>query len=301
MSSTVAAAQRTILVTGATGFLGGGLTLRFVAAGYGVVVLKRSGSDVARIRSIADRVRMYDVDRTPLERIFDEQPIDAVVHCATNYGRNGVSAANVLETNLILPLRLLQLASDRGARAFVNSDTILDPRINYYSLSKSQFVEWLLHLSARLACVNVALEHFYGPGDNPSKFLSSIIRDLVRGVPAIALTPGEQRRDFIYIDDAIDAFSRILEYALHAPAGFSRFEVGTSELITIREVVQRIHRLAGTPATALQFGVLPYRENEVMESQVDSATLRRLGWAPRISLDEGLRMTIEMERKQLPA
>jgi nucleoside-diphosphate-sugar epimerase len=210
-----------------------------------------------------------------------------------------VTAANVVETNLILPLRLLQLAAEHGTRAFVNSDTILDPRISNYSLSKRQFVDWMRHLSSRLACVNVALEHFYGPGDDPSKFVTGVIRDLVRAVDSIALTPGDQKRDFIHVDDAVEAFCRIVTFALGAAAGFYPFEVGTSELHTIREFVERVHRLAGSPRTVLGFGALPYRENEVMSSHVDTSALRGLGWTPRVSLEDGLRMTIEAERKSV--
>jgi nucleoside-diphosphate-sugar epimerase len=288
-----------LLLTGATGFLGGHLARRLLAAGYQLVLLKRSGSNLARIRDIAGSLKTYDADTTSLEAVFDGGGISAVIHCATNYGRAGASAANVVETNLILPLRLLQIASKRGTRAFINTDTILDPRISYYSLSKSQFVDWMSHLGSHLATVNVALEHFYGPGDDASKFVTSIVRDLVRGVPSIALTPGGQKRDFIYVGDVVEALCAITAYALEAPDGFYRFEVGSSRLLTIREFVERARDLAGAGDTRLDFGALPYRPNEVMESRVDCSAIRALGWMPRTSLDEGLMTTIEAERKSL--
>lgn len=286
-----------VLITGATGFLGSKLALRFVQDGYDVLVVKRTHSDLSRIRSIENDIRMYDIDVIPLERIFEECQVDAIVHCATNYGREGASAANVVETNLILPLRLLQLASDSGARAFINSDTILDPRISHYSLSKKQFVEWMSHFATDMACMNVALEHFFGPGDDPSKFASGIVHALLREVPSIDLTPGEQKRDFIYIDDVVDAFSRILVYSVGSSTGIHRYEVGTNEMITINEFVRLAYRLAGSPSTELRFGALPYRQNEVMDSHVDTSALRALGWVPRVRVEEGLKRTIEMERE----
>jgi CDP-paratose synthetase len=288
-----------LLLTGATGFLGSRLAHRLLATGYRLVLLKRSRSDLGRISGIVDSVKMYDADTIALETVFDENEIAAVIHCATNYGREGVSAANVLETNLILPLRLLQLASEREARAFVNSDTILDPRISYYSLSKRQFVEWMSQLASNLTTVNVALEHFYGPGDDPSKFVTAVVRDLVRGVERIALTPGAQKRDFIYVDDVVEAICAVSAFALEAAEGFYRFEVGSSRMVTIREFVERAHELVGAPATVLDFGALPYRMNEVMESRVDCTAIHGLGWRPRTQLDDGLRMTIDAERSNL--
>jgi CDP-paratose synthetase len=300
MASTESPSPRaTLLITGASGFLGSHLTARLIRAGYRVVITKRCTSDLRRLRGLESEIEAIDIDATPVESLFDRWSIDAVIHCATNYGRNGATAANVVETNLILPLRLLQAAMDRGVRAFINSDTILDPRISHYSLSKKQLVEWLEHLATKVTTANVALEHFYGPGDDPSKFVASVVRDLVRGVDSIALTPGHQKRDFIFIDDVVEAFRRVIEFALEAPAGFYRFEVGTNELRTIREFVEAAHRLSGARSTSLEFGALDYRDNEVMESHADTTALRTLGWTPQVSLHDGLMKTIEAERKNL--
>ena len=288
----------TILLTGGTGFLGSNLLRRLVAQGRDVVLLKRGRSDPWRIDDLLPRLRSYDLGEGVLERAFDENRIETVLHCATHYGRGG-APADILETNIILPLRLLHLAAERGARCFVNTDTILDKRVSEYSLSKRQFVEWLALYGERLVCVSVALEHFFGPGDDPTKFVSGVIRSLLLGVDRIGLTPGAQRRDFIHIDDVADAFDRILAFCAGAGSGLYRFEVGTNAPRTIREFVEEIHGLAGRPRTVLDFRALPYRPGEVMESIVDTSALRSLGWEPRVPLREGLRRTLEAERERL--
>jgi nucleoside-diphosphate-sugar epimerase len=259
----------------------------------------RPGSDIARIAPLLGQTHAYSLDVFSPEAVFSEHPIDLVIHCATNYGRSGERPSEILDANLILPLRLLQLASEQGARAFINSDTILDKRISNYSLSKRQFAEWLSLYGTRLVCANVALEHFYGPGDDPSKFVTHLVQSLLRAVPRIALTPGLQKRDFIYIDDVVEAFVRLAAFSLETAPGFYRFEVGTNESISIRDFAEQVHRLAGEPATILDLGALPYRENEVMESTVDTTMLRHLGWVPKVALREGLEQTIEAERKRL--
>jgi nucleoside-diphosphate-sugar epimerase len=290
-----------ILLTGATGFLGSNLLARLVARGEEVVVLKRSSSNLARIAAHADRVTLCDADRTPTARLLEENRVELIVHCATNYGRAAVPPSEVIDANLILPLRLLERAAAHGVRGFLNTDTILDKRVSDYSLSKRQFADWLVAFSSRLLCVNVALEHFYGPFDDPSKFTTRMIQELLRGAPRIELTPGQQKRDFIFIDDVVEAFLAILDFMRARPTGLQHFEVGTGEPVPIRAFVERVRALAGNTTTELAFGALPYRPAETMESRADISRLLELGWRPRVSLDEGLERTIRLERGRLDA
>lgn len=287
-----------VLMTGGTGFLGSRLLPLLLSQGYDLTVLKRSFSSVARLGRVADCVTTVNIDEIRLERVFEERSFDLILHCATNYGRRVLDPIQVLEANLILPVRLIELGAEHGIRCFVNTDTIIDKRISQYSLSKSQFKEWLALYSERICCVNVALEHFYGPGDDDSKFLSSIIKKLISNAPGIDLTPGEQKRDFIYIDDVLEAFLAIVLRHRTDDRGYHCYEVGSGELASIREVVELAARILGNDTTQLRFGALPYRANEVMQSRVDTSALSGLGWEYRVPLREGLEKTIAYEKNQ---
>lgn len=287
--------KKTILLTGGTGFLGSNL-LRGLLGTHSVILLKRSFSDVRRIRDLMPQVRAYDADRDAFPRVFAENRVDLVIHCATNYGRRSVSVTEMTEANLILPLRLIQEAKAHGVSAFINTDTILDKRVNAYSLSKSQFVDWMRQFSESMVCVNIALEHFYGPFDDRSKFVTKVVSDLIEGVGHIDLTPGKQRRDFIFIDDVVTAFHKVIDFSFSAAKSFYHFEVGTGRSIAIGDFVRMAKELTGNSSTELRFGAIPYRRNEIMESRVDVAELVRLGWRPRTSIREGLRKLIESER-----
>lgn len=289
--------KKKLLLTGGTGFLGSNLLRRFVADGrYEVVLLKRSFSNAARIKDLIGSFRAYDVDSVPFEKVFDENEISVIVHCATNYGRRFVPASELIDANLIYPLRLLQLGQERGRPIFINTDTILDKRINAYSLSKKHFFDWFEFFSQKSVCVNVALEHFFGPADDPSKFVTRIVLDLLREVDALDLTLGEQKRDFIYIDDVVEAFLAIIDHSQTLKEGLYRFEVGSGQNTSIREFVELVKSLTGNSKTRLNFGALEYRENEVMESRVDLRALRALGWTPKTSVQAGLSRTIAAER-----
>ncbi|MDA8243420.1 MAG: NAD(P)-dependent oxidoreductase [Elusimicrobia bacterium] len=290
--------KRTILLTGATGFLGSNLLGTLTADGYDIMVLARRSSDLSRLKAPPGKLRVVYAEDCDYEALFRESRIDAVVHCATNYGRRMDFPVSVLEANLMLPLKLLQIGQASGLKCFLNTDTILDKRVNYYSLSKSQFRDWLKLYSGKLACVNVSLEHFYGPDDDDSKFVTWAVQALINGSPKLELTPGYQKRDFIYIDDVCGAFSAVLRNCLLKGSGFYSYEVGSGEPVTIRDFVALIKRLARNEATALDFGAIPYRENEVMEHATDLSGVMALGWRPKVSLRDGLARTVEFETRR---
>lgn len=289
----------TILLTGATGFLGSSLLKSLMLNDYDVVVLKRSFSDVRRIEWALDRITYYDLDKVELYSIFEKHSFSMVLHCATDYGRKAVDSTQLVEANLILPLHLLQLTVKFNIRVFINTDTILDKRVSEYSLSKKQFVEWLKIYSDRCVCLNLALEHFYGPDDDQSKFLSYIVFQLLKQVKSIDLTAGEQKRDFIYIEDVVDAFLLIIKSLDSKKYGFSELQIGTGKTIHIKDLVERIAVLAQNNKTQLMFGALPYRKNEVMESIIDLTVIKQLGWQSKTSLLDGLKKTIDYEREKL--
>jgi nucleoside-diphosphate-sugar epimerase len=286
----------TILATGGTGFLGSHLIRRLTADGHDVVLAKRSTSSMTRLGDLTRRLKIFDLDRNALEDIFAQHRIDVVLHCATDYGRKETPASQVIDANLVLPLRLLELAVEAKTRVFVNTDTILDKRVSVYALSKHQFSDWLKTFSPQLTAINVALEHFFGPGDDTTKFISRMVAETVAAVPRIALTPGQQKRDFIYIDDVVEAFSALIERGVGMPAGYHSYEVGTGRKTTIRDFMALLVRLSENSKTHLDFGAIPYRENEVMETNVDIRGLEALGWRPKVPLEEGLRRTIAAEQ-----
>lgn len=290
-----------VLLTGASGFLGNALVRALISAGVEVAATRRQSSRVERLADIAERLAFFDTSDEGLSAAIDFiGPKGAIIHAATCYGRAGESWSEICDTNIRFPLCLLEKALARSVRLFLNIDTILAPQTNAYALSKRQFADWGRLATAQYECfrfINVRLEHIYGPGDAPTTFVTQMIRRCLKHDAGISLTAGEQRRDFIYIDDAVNGLHTLLEAALanRLPNGWSEFDLGSGNAVSIRELVETIHCMSDSRAV-LKFGALPYRENEVMESVADVSALRSLDWQCKTALKQGLRQTIDYEK-----
>lgn len=289
----------TILVTGATGFLGSHLVKAFLVQGHRVVILKRSFSKTNRINDVLSQCDIYDIDQCQLTRPFEEiSSIDALVHVATCYGRNKEDAGTIFKINTEYPLKLLEIASKFEVKLFLNTGTVLNPHLNAYALSKSHFVDWGRQFSkqAKIKFINLKLEHFFGAGDDNSKFVTHVIRSCLRNMPTLKLTAGEQRRDFIYVDDVVTAYQLLLKKISGLSDTFQEYTVGSGKAVTIRNLVEKIHSLAESQ-TVLEFGAVSYREGEVMFSEANIDDLLVLGWRPQFTLEKALTKTIVQEKE----
>jgi nucleoside-diphosphate-sugar epimerase len=282
--------NETVLLTGGTGFLGSYLVHDLLQNNYRVIALKRSTSNTWRINDVIEKTIYYDIDKTGLETAFADQHIDVVVHTACCYGRNNEKTSAIVDTNVMLGLKLFELAEKFNANAFFNTDTLLQKHLNVYSLSKQHLVDWLKQLAGKVQVINIKLEHMYGPKDDIAKFVPWIISQLNQNQRRIKLTSGVQERDFVYISDVARAYLQILEHRAELEK-YDEFEVGTGRSIAVREFVIELTRQYRERypenQTQLDFGSVPYREGEMMYMQADTKHLTALGWKPTLSFWEG--------------
>jgi nucleoside-diphosphate-sugar epimerase len=283
---------KVVYITGVTGFLGSHLARALVRHGVEVHGLKRSSSDLSRLRDVARQLTFHDVDRGGIETLFSGQrPPDAIVHLATNYGRQGDSPSELARANTLFPLTLLEAAVRRGVATFLNADTCYTTEYKHlqaYTLSKKQLVDWGRILATRQTrFINLKLFHPYGPGDGPTKFVPEMVRRCLELTGEIQLTAGEQRKDFVYVDDVVSAMGLLLRNPERLDGGFVSLDCGSGQAVPIREFVETVHRVTKS-RTRLRFGALPYRDNEMMFAQADVSLLISLGWRPVVSLEQGI-------------
>lgn len=280
-----------ILITGATGFLGSHLCRRFLQEGFSVGIVIRPTSNTWRINDVLDRLEVFDLGTHSIGNIVSQFKPNHIIHTACDYGRKDSSLSKLVDTNISFPIHLLEAAISNKVETFVNTDTLLPENVNEYSLSKAQFRNWLESKSSEIAVINLKLEHMYGPKDDENKFVFWLIRQLtddsVHGVP---LTSGVQKRDFIYIDDVVDAFLITVQ---NKTEGYHSFDVATDHCIEVKEFVTVLVKQLELKAKEkyfhkLKFGEKSYRKGELMNPELDNSLLKEIGWSPKVSLDNGI-------------
>lgn len=280
--------MKTILITGINGYLGSNLAKTFSET-YNIVGLEYSLNNLSRITGY--NFKVYSVENGVPNDLFTENKIDIIIHTATFYGRQNEAIKTITNSNLFIPFEFLDKAIKTGCTTFINTDTVLDRFVSAYALTKNQFREWLYFRRNEIYVVNMQLEHFYGPDAPHSNFIMDMINRLKQNEPQINLTAGEQLRNFVFIDDVVDAYKTILNN-LPLPDAYSMFQVSTPELISIKELLENLKELTQSKSE-LNFGAVPYRENELMKSYTDNSALVRIGWQPKYDLKRGIQNVIK--------
>jgi len=209
---------------------------RFIHEKIQVIALKRSCSETEHIASFMSDIILYDIDTMVLEDIFSEHAIDIVVHTATHYGKETESILPLINTNLLFTIELYECAQRYGVQCFINTDTLLPFEVSPYALSKKHAREWLHFVSHKLRVINMKIEYMYGPTKRKDRFIPWLIGQMRKNAPVIDLTEGTQKRDFVYIDDVVDAYMLVIQNCACFDM-YEDFEVGYGEAREVRWVV----------------------------------------------------------------
>ncbi len=306
-----------VLVTGGAGFVGSHMAERLLNEGAEVVVVDNlSTGSLANIEHLQNRPGFFFVraDVNSLDEIasvFGEHRLDYIFHYAALVG-----VKNVIER----PLEVFKdidgfkhlLALARGTRVkkivFSSSseaygeptqlpekeDGHLNVNVNDpYGLTKLVGENMLRNYCVHYGLPATSLRFFnvYGPRQNASAYgfvVGIFMEKVLRGDPLVIFGNGTQTRDFVYIDDNIEAGVRAL---LSEKANGKTINVGSGRQTTILELAEKISRLAGAAGA---FSYLPERSVEVRYRCPDITRMKELlDFTPAVGFDEGLRKTFE--------
>jgi UDP-glucose 4-epimerase len=301
-----------VLVTGAPGFIGQHLVRRLVGSGarvYAGGAPDEAPERVARLPAQAQRLAFDLRDAGVVRTIVAEAAPQIVFHLAAVGATDpGVDPGLALAVNAGGTLHLLDALVGQDVRRVVIVGTCyeygareavegLDP-FNAYAASKVAAwafgrMYWRAH---GLPVVTARLFQVYGPGQPDHTLVPAAMLAALAGAD-LPMTPGEQERDFIYVDDVVDG---LLVAADATGIEGQSLDLGTGQVHTLRRVVEHIWSMAGAQGQILP-GALRYRPSEVMHLVADAdRTARLTGWRATTSLESGLRRTLQAISSSIP-
>lgn len=287
-----------VLVTGASGFIGSHLCRRLVKQGARVHGVSRSNGS-----GLIDDVQWWKIDLSTgadLPRLFDAVGPRVIYHLASHVSgsRSLDAVAPTFESNLASTLHLLRLAAERGVDRIILAGSMEEPEgaaagvvpASPYAASKWAASAYgrMFHALYETPVVLTRIFMVYGPAQRDlSKLIPYVTLSLLRGEP-LELSSGTRAVDWIYVDDVVEGLVRIAD-----ASGLegSRVDLGSGTTYTIREVVDRLVSIT-VGRSRPQFGALDDRPMEQERVADLDDTRSKLGWAPEIALEEGLRRTV---------
>ncbi len=306
-----------ILITGANGFLGRHLSKALLPTGAKVSHIVRS--IVPSFRNEETQIALDLTDRKKAKKIIATLQPNYVIHLAgtkervnsgaqflDSYERNVSISLNVIEACLDLPdfKRLIYLGScdEYGQAASPYEETQREMPANAYGLSKLAVTKILsgLYQSSQFPSVVLRPTIIYGPNQGSEMFLSALIQSLL-AKKDFAMTLGEQFRDFLYVDDAVDAIIKAINAGNQVDGKVINIGAGVS--YQVKKIACLVANLIHPAAyTHLKFGAVQYRPHEVMDYATNIMLAEQLlGWKPNTQLEQGLQRTISRFLSQIDA
>jgi len=307
------AIDKSILVTGASGFLGSHVVRELVNDGVRVAVAVRPSAKLWRLEAMSvsparwSRIDFDLADDTSINAAFATAQPTTIIHCAAygvGYGEQDLSLA--VRNNVIGVARMIEAAADAKVARFVHIGTCyeygshadpisesatLRPR-GIYGTTKASGSLVALDRAASLGVNLAVLRPFgmYGPFEEHTKVVPQML-NASRTKTRLPMTLGAQVRDYTFVGDIATVIYAVAKGDHFRPGGI--FNVGSGAPITLRQLGVATEATIGTSGY-LDWGAREYRKDEMMSLVADTSAIHlATGWSPTTSLQFGLRQVAD--------
>jgi nucleoside-diphosphate-sugar epimerase len=298
-----------ILIVGGTGFIGTHIVKEALIRGLQVTIISKNH------RALSDRikdVKYLQVDISNQDNLYNQlkdKTFQYVINLGgyvdhSNYSSGGdivfnvhfngtKSLINCINKDVLKSFIQIGSSDEYGANDAPQIESQREFPISPYSLAKTSSTHFLqmLYRTEQLPVVILRPFLVYGPGQGMERFIPQVIKGCIQG-KKFPISEGRQLRDFCFIDDfVISVFSSID----NTKAFGEVINIASGKPISIKNVVNKIQNIItiGSP----QFGYTSYRAGENMELFADITKAKKLlKWEPKVSLEEGLKKTIDVIR-----
>jgi CDP-glucose 4,6-dehydratase len=313
---------RVAMVTGAQGFAGSWLARALLAAGARVVGYDRGDPPLSglELQGIAGEVELVDGDLTDADliaRTLDQRDVDAVFHLAaqTIVGRANASPIPTFEANIRGTWTVLEACRGAGVQTVVvassdkaygahedlpyREDASLQPTFPYdVSKAATDLIARSYWHTFELPVAVTRFANIYGGGDlNFSRLIPEAISAVIDGRRPVIRSDGSPERDFLYVEDAAGAYLAIARALDEGRGRGEAFNAGAGRPFSVREVLDTVCSVSGS-AVEPDIRGTGNPAGEIDRQYLDSTKIREVtGWEPQLTLEEGIRQTLEWYRR----
>lgn len=302
-----------VLVTGGAGFIGSHLVNGLLENGYDVTVVDNLSS--GQLRNLDHRAGFYHapINDPRMHQIIQRERPEIVFHLAaqSSVRESTLNPVADADSNVLGTINLLSAAAAEGVEKVVFSstggaiygnpatipcdeDTPVNP-LAPYALSKyvSELYLELFYRTYGLEYTILRYANVYGPGQNPNGeagVIAIFAGLMLRGRSPNIYGDGLQERDFVYVSDIVEANLA----AMYRGDG-QIYNIGTGDPVNINHIYELLQESTGYFEKPVY---RPRRAGDVLKIALDPGrAARELGWEPRVSLEEGLRHTVDHVRE----
>jgi UDP-glucose 4-epimerase len=300
--------SRRVLVTGAAGFVGANLTRRLLADGHDVHAIERPGGDGWRLDGLAVSRTAVDLrDQSGVAALIERTHPEWVFHLAAHGSYSWqTDRRGILDSNLHGTIELLEACLECGCEAFVQAGSSSEYGFKDHAPSEQEAAEpasdyAVAKASATLYAgyagrragrrvVTLRLYSLFGPWEDRRRLVPTLIRHGLRGeLPPLA--DPDVARDFVFVDDAVEAFVRAAVVERVEPGAV--YNIGSGTQTTLREVVELTRSMFGIEAEPT-WSSMPNRGWDTSTWIADATrAATELAWRPQVDLESGFRRTLD--------
>ena len=304
-----------VLVTGGAGFIGSHLVDRLVQEGHEVVVVDNLSTGKRRNLNRVARFVKLDIQSSGLERVLRNERPHMVMHLAAQMDVrksvedpmfdaqvNVLGTLNVLQQSIKHGVRKVVFSSSGGAiygeqEIYPAPESHVTRPLSPYGVSKlcgEQYLSYYQRVNG-LQIVSLRYANVYGPRQDPegeAGVVAIFIQKLLNNEQAIVNGNGRQTRDFVYVEDVVEANLAAMGQDVQGT-----YNVGTGEETSVNDLLRTLVRHTNSTCKEVHG---PAKGGEQARSVIDSGKLRQeLSWESRTELSEGLKLTVDYFRERM--
>ncbi len=309
--------KKKVLITGGAGFIGANFARRFLDLGHQVTIIEKEGADLWRLEEIKNRLQIHFIDLEnyqEVEKLTTTLKPEIILHFAAYgvYPRKQKDISNTINVNVTGTINLVNACSKVPFECFINTGSsdeygpkqqpvketdALEPN-NLYAITKAAATMYCQAMAKKLDLPIITIRPFmmYGYFEEKDRLIPTIINACLNNTE-LNLSQPDSVRDFIFIEDAIEAYLAIIKQAADIKGEI--FNVGGGQQTSIGEIVSLVKTLTKSNIEP-RYGQIVSAHQEPKNWTADISKAKKiLAWKPAHTLKQGLEKDIAWFQKNI--